>query len=226
MLELGGRRIVTPFMQMHDAARMVVQSIIAEGAGTSRQDLEARIGAAFTATGLATHGQVDDYRLLASAMLRYFLATRSGHTPEPPQAISLTVGGEEVVVTPDDILVRPDGRRIIRRVRTGHGRKSHLDDTAARALAMAAAQAYPGAVVDLVYLADEDSGAAVVELSARKLASGRLALSRDPRQHPGRQVSCRAVREDMPGLSGVLRMRPDTPAGNLQRNFRGGLPVG
>ena len=225
VLELGGRRIVTAFMQMHDAARMVVQSIIAEGAGTSPQDLDARIGVAFTATGLATHGQVDDYRLLALAMLRYFLATRSGHLSEPPQAISLIVGGEEVVVTPDDILIRPDGRRIIRRVRTGHGRKTHLDDTAARAFAMAAAQAYPGAVVDLVYLADEDSGAAVVELSERKLASGRQALAETLANIRGGRFPAEPSERTCPGCPAFFVCGP-TPAGSLQRNFGGGLPVG
>ena len=202
----------------------MVKSIIAEGAGPSPQDLEARIGVAFTSTGLATHGQVDDYRLLALAMIRYFLATRSGHVSEPPQAISLIVGGEEVIVTPDDILIRPDGRRIIRRVRTGHGRKSHLDDTAARAFAMAAAQAYPGAVVDLIYLADEDSGAAVVELSERKLASGRQALAETLANIRGGRFPAEPSERTCPGCPAFFVCGP-IPAGNLQRNFQGGLPV-
>ncbi len=218
VLELGGRRIMTAFMQMHDAARIVVQAIISGGPGGSPDDLEARLATAFVATGLARHGQVEDYRALALAMVHYFLATRAGHGCEPPQAISLIVGGEEVVVTPDDVLVRPDGQRILRRVRTGHERKADLDDTAARAFALAAAQAYPGAVVDLVYLADEAPGSAVLDLSDRKLASGRQTLADTLAKIRGGRFPAKSSERTCPGCPAFFVCGP-TPAGSLQRKF-------
>ena len=218
VLELGGRRVMTAFMQMHDAARIVVQDIISECAGGSPPDLEARLGAAFATTGLAPHGQVEDYRSLALAMVRYFLATRAGHRCELPQAISLTVGGEQVVVTPDDILVRPDGRYILRRVRTGHGRKADLDDTAARAFAMAAAQAYPGAVVDIVYLADEAPGSAVLELSDRKLASGRQTLADTLVQIRRGEFPTNPSERTCPGCPAFF-VCGSTPSGVLKKKF-------
>ncbi len=218
VLELGGRRVMTAFMQMHDAARIVVQAIISGDSGGSPRDLEARLTTAFVATGLAMHGQVEDYRALALAMVHYFLATRAGHRCEPPQAISLIVGGEEVVVTPDDVLVRRDGQRILRRVRTGHERKADLDDTAARAFAMAAAQAYPGAIVDLVYLADEAPGSAVLDLSDRKLESGRQTLADTLAKIRGGRFPAKSSERTCPGCPAFFICGP-TPAGSLQKKF-------
>ena len=218
VLELGGRRVMTAFMQMHDAARIVVQDIISGDAGGSPPDVEARLGAAFAATGLATHGQSEDYRFLALAMVRYFLATRAGHRCEAPRAISLTIGGEEVVVTPEDVLVRPDGRYILRRVRTGHERKADLDDTAARAFAMAAAQAYPGAIVDIVYLADEAPGSAVLELSDRKLASGRQTLADTLVQIRRGEFPTNPSERTCPGCPAFFVCGP-TPPGVLKKKF-------
>jgi len=162
VLELGGRRKATAFMQMHEAVRSVVQDIIANR-GVPAAEMESRVGEAFAAHGLADHGYAGDYEAFAIAMVRYFVSSRDGHTCEEPKAISVTFGNEEIVVTPDDVLVRSDGRRILRRVQTGHSRSNDETDAAAAAFVLAASEALPGAMVEIVHLADE----AVLPLSLK-----------------------------------------------------------
>ena len=55
-----------------------------------------------------------------------------GHTPETPTALSLTFGAEEIIVRPDDVLIRPDGSRTLRRIQTGHF-AAEADDVGAAA---------------------------------------------------------------------------------------------
>lgn len=156
ILQVGGRRTTTAFMKMHDAVRTVFQAIITDNAPvTGDNDLEQRVVDAFAAHGLAEHGYVNEYKDLALIMLQYFISIRAGHTPEAPTALSLTCGEEQIVVLPDDVLVRTDGGRILRRIRTGHSRPKESKDVGAGAFLLAAQQAFPDVVVELVHLADQ-----------------------------------------------------------------------
>lgn len=156
ILQIGGRRIATAFMQMHEAVRTVFQAIITSDALIiGDNDLEHRIAEAFAAHGLAEHGYVNEYKTFALTMVRYFVSIREGHTPETPTALSLTFGEEQIVVRPDDVLVRSDGGRTLRRVQTGHLRSTESKDVGAAAFVLAARQVFPDAVVELVHLADQ-----------------------------------------------------------------------
>lgn len=168
ILQVGGRRTTTAFMQMHEAVRAVFQAMIADasiigGAG----DLEGQMVSAFAAHGLADHGYVTEYKGFATSMILYFLAAREGHTPEPPTALSISFGAEEVIVRPDEILVRPDGSRTLRRVQTGHFRTSEMDDLGVAAFLLAAKRAFPGAIVELVHLSDQTIRP--LDMTAKKL---------------------------------------------------------
>jgi superfamily I DNA/RNA helicase len=156
ILQIGGRRTATAFMQMHEAVRTVFQAVINGTAPIANADeLNRRVADAFAAYGLADHGYVNDYKAFALPMLRYFASIREGHTPEPPMALNLTFNGECIIVRPDDVLIKPDGKRTFRRVKTGHQHSSDTEEVGAAALIFAAKQAFPDASIELVYLSDQ-----------------------------------------------------------------------
>ncbi len=166
ILQVGGRRTATAFMYLHEAVRSVVETVIASDAMTE-QDLETHIDAALARQGLGDHGYRLQFRDLALAMLRFFLANRADAVAEAPVALSLNFGEEEIIVRPDEVLVRADGVREVRRVRTGHMRSAESKDVGAAALVLAVKQAFPGAVAELVHLSDGQVH--VLSLSDREL---------------------------------------------------------
>lgn len=172
ILQIGGRRTSTAFMQMHEAVRNVYKAVVDGKASISdTKDLNEHFEAEFAAQGLADHGYANEYRAFALPMLLFFASIREGHTAEKPTAISLTFDNERIIVMPDDVLVKPDGKRTIRRVKTGHHRESHAEDLDSAALLLAAEQAFPGATVELVHLSDKHSqtlGMTGKKLSNRK----------------------------------------------------------
>jgi superfamily I DNA/RNA helicase len=155
VLQTGGRRKTTPFMQMHEAVRAVFKGVVAGDVTTTGAALEMNVAEALKSEGLASDGYYEHYLEFAVQMIRYFAASREGLTPEKPTALRVAYGEEEVIVTPDDVLLSPDGSRTFRRVMTGHGRKDDEKKVGAAALLVAATEAFPGAKVELVYLADQ-----------------------------------------------------------------------
>lgn len=155
VLQVGGQRTSTAFMHLHDAVRSVVDVIVSADTTISDAEVDRHLDGELAKQGLAEHGYLTEFRNLASAMLRYFLSSRAGAVPEQTTALSLTIGGEQIVVRPDEILLRPDGVRAVRRISTGHQRDAEAKDVGAAALVLAVQQAFPGAVAELVYLSDE-----------------------------------------------------------------------
>lgn len=225
VLELGGRRTMTSFMQMHEAARSVVRTIITGGVTPSGEDVDGWLNESFGATGLAQHGYAGDYLDLARAMIRYFLSTREGHSCEPPTAISVVFADGDLIVTPDDLLVRPDGQRILRRVQTGHARKSDQDDVAAAAFVLAASQAFPSAIVDIVYLADALPESQQLGLTARQVANKRTKIDSILGSIRAGRFPTITSERTCPGCPAFFVCGP-TPAGTLTRKFETVIPVG
>ena len=172
ILQIEGRRMASAFMRMHEAVRTVFQAVIDDDEPiTEDLDIERRVVKALTERGLAEHGYFSDYRALALEMVSYFVSIREGYTPEMPTALYLKFGDEQIIVRPDDVLVRPDGGRTLRRVRTGHHRSAESEDVGAAAFMLAAQQAFPNATVELVYLSDQT--VRPLTLSPRKLQTRR-----------------------------------------------------
>ncbi len=170
LLQIGGKRVQTPFVQMHDAVRSAVQACAASGEGKSEFIAE-QIAASFAASGLRDHGYAVDYRGLAQGMVEFFIASRAGCAPQPPVALSLGFGGEQIVITPDEILTSSKGQQLYRRVRTGHAHKDDDKDTAHLAFVLAVKAAAPGARVEVVSLADQR--VVPIEPTSRQLANAR-----------------------------------------------------
>jgi hypothetical protein len=217
ILQVGGRRTMTAFMRMHEVVRAVFQSVIdAEPPIKSEEELDQRITNALAAHGLAHHGYVDDYKALAVAMIKYFLSTREGLTPEPRSALRLTFGEEHIIVSPDDVLMQPNGSHIFRRIRTGHHRLADDDDVIAAAFILAAQQAFPSATVEIIYLSDQTSQ--TLTLSERQLRNRRDKLDRFLKEiRHGCFPASPSVRT-CPGCPSFFICGP-TPVGALPRKF-------
>jgi hypothetical protein len=154
-------------MHLHEAVRSVVEAVIASDAPVSEQALHDYTDVALAGEGLAEHGYRAEFRDLALGMLRFFLENRADAVSEAPVALSLNFGGEEIIVRPDEVLLRPNGVRCVRRIRTGHMRSAESKDVGAAALILAVKQAFPGAVAELVHLSDGE--ASELSLSEREL---------------------------------------------------------
>jgi superfamily I DNA/RNA helicase len=156
VLQLGGRRGETAFMQMHEVVRTVTQTLIAEGVATDDNiDLEERIWEAMITHELTDHGSIEELKTFATELIQYFVETRAGYTSESPTTLSLALGDEEITVKVDDVLVGQDGKLTLRRVRTGHMRSTESDDVGAAAFVLAAQQDFPDARVEVLSLSNQ-----------------------------------------------------------------------
>ncbi len=151
-----GSEAVAPksaYMRMHEAVRTVVEAVIEAPETGEAAALEIALTAAFVAHDIAGPDH-QAYRDLAIPLVEYFLSSRRDHTPEQTDEIILDIDGDTVVVRADDLLMHADGQRRFRRVRTGHKGSNEDKDIGAAALVLAANQAFPGTIVELIHLAD------------------------------------------------------------------------
>jgi superfamily I DNA/RNA helicase len=217
ILQIGGRRTATAFMQMHEAVRTVFQAVI-DGSATIADDdeLDRRVADAFAAHGLAEHGYVNDYKAFALPMLRYFGSIREGHIPVPPTALSLTFNNERIIVRPDDVLIKPDGKRTFRRVKTGHQHSSDSEDIEAAAFMIAAKQAFSDATIELVYLSDQK--AEPLSMSSTKLENRKEKLDNFLKDIRLGSFPANPSSRTCPGCPAFFVCGP-TPQGTLQKKF-------
>jgi len=155
VLEVGGRRTATAFMEMHDVVQDVVKILAARQPHEADDEMVAEVFAtAFDSHALADHGYAADFRAIALALVGYFAESRRGKSSIPPQMLTLAVPGGKIVVTPDEVLVDDSSGRTFRRVRSGHRSTRATDGLAAAAFQLAATDLFPGCRVELIYLAD------------------------------------------------------------------------
>jgi hypothetical protein len=214
LLQVGGRRGMSSFMHMHEAIRDVYQAVVRQGNADTGgwEDLLSR---AFAAQGLHEHGYVDDYRAMAATMLKYFLASRAGALIDEPTALRISLDSHEIEVKPDDVLVR-DGKRIVRRVRTGHAPSRNSKDVGAAAFVLATQAAFPGVQVELVYLADAESKP--LTLTPRELSNRQDKLVQIFRGIRGGQFRTEASDAACPNCP-VFFVCGAVPPGTLSKQF-------
>jgi len=154
ILRVRGATERTPYRRVHDAVRKLCESIAQADGVPDDAELERLAHEACDIPALAEHGYFDDFKRFATAMVQFFGESRRDFEPLEPQTLSIDFAGDRVLVTPDDVL-RGDGGHVIRNVRTGHFKKSHVEKKfTARALVIAAQHAFPGAKVQVLHLAD------------------------------------------------------------------------
>ncbi len=216
VLQVGGRRTATAFMHLHEAVRSVVEAVVASDVAVSEQALQDHTDAALASEGLADHGYRDEFRNLALEMLRFFLTNRADAVGEVPVALSLNFGGEEIIVRPDEVLMRPDGVRAVRRIRTGHMRSAESKDVGAAALILAVKESFPGAVAELVHLSDGDAHA--LSLSDRELKGRKDKLAKFLGDIRAGQFPAEVSSRTCPNCPAFFICGP-TPDGSLQKKF-------
>jgi hypothetical protein len=94
---------------------------------------------------------------MASDMIDYFLAQRAGLGATAPVSLRFSIDAGEIVVTPDDVLVLMGGRRLFRRIQTGHYREDDVKEIEAGAFAIAVRTNAPGAEVQVQHLSDRET---------------------------------------------------------------------
>ncbi|MGD0207522.1 MAG: UvrD-helicase domain-containing protein [Verrucomicrobiota bacterium] len=215
ILQIGGRRRATAFMQMHEAVRTVFKGVIDGSAPIENpEELTRRVSDAFVTHGLADHGYANEYKAFALPMLRYFASVRENHTPQPIAALSLKFENEQIIVLPDDVLLKPDGKRTFRRVKTGHERADDAESVDAAALILAAQQAFPDAIVELIYLSD--AKIAPLSMTAKKLENRKQKLNQFLKEIRLGQFPAKLSARTCPNCPAFFICGP-TPHGILQR---------
>jgi hypothetical protein len=204
-------------LQMHEAVRAVFKGIVSGESGAASGDLEAKVSEALVSVSLADHGYYEHYHTFALAMIRYFVSIRDDHTPEEPTVLRVAFGAEEIIVMPDDVLIGPDGRRTLRRVATGHGRKDDEKEVGAAAFLLAAAEAFPGARVELVSLADRQ--VRIVSLKPNELKTRERKLSEYLAEIRAGRFPQEASSRTCPGCPVFFICGP-VPPGTFQPMFR------
>jgi CRISPR/Cas system-associated exonuclease Cas4 (RecB family) len=196
VLRTGGRRVTTPFMQMHEAVQSVTKRLVDLGAAAADADLGAMIAEACVAAGLQDDPQFGDYASIATGLVGYFV-----------------IDGRRLTFRPDDAVIDAGGVRRLRRVRTGHERSNDLKDLGALALGLAASTGPAGSVVEMVYLSDGSikplpvtrgvGGREKVERVLADIAAGRFEAKPSTRTCPG----CPAFYICGPAPMGILRKK-------------------
>jgi superfamily I DNA/RNA helicase len=155
ILEVGGRRSETAFMQMHVAVRSVVEWLTADpNASPPAGALDAKLAEAWDVQKLGSHGYSDDYKRIAKQLVAFFVETREGFKRSEKTELRLSIAGSEIFVRPDEILTGKDGKLRVRAVRTGHVTSKELEKVAAAVFTLAAQSAFPGCTVEFVHLSD------------------------------------------------------------------------
>lgn len=217
VLQTGGRRKSTPFLQMHDAVRGVFKKIVAGEISSSGEQLVADVAVALRSEGLGEHGYFTHYRDFSFAMIQFFTESRRGHTPTDPTALRVTFDAEEIIVTPDDVLVAEDGTVKVRRVRTGHSRSEDGESIGAAAFLAAAAQAFPQATAELVYLADMQ--VQLISLTPKKLENRKDTIGSHLQAIRGGRFPTKVSSYTCPNCPALFVCGP-VPSGQLQPEIR------
>lgn len=217
ILEVGGRRTETPFMQMHGAVRTVVDWLTGDpSAAPSAAEVDARLAEAWDQQRLEDQGYSEDFKVIAKQLVSFFVGSRNGFAKSLPSEMRLVVAGGEIVVRPDEVLTGKDGRTHIRSVRTGHATSKELETVATAVFTLAAHGAFPGCTVEFVHLGDATVRAAsmkpktlVTRQTTAEEALGDIRAGRFPRDESPR--TC-------PRCPAFFICGP-APSGAIEKNF-------
>lgn len=153
VLRVGGRRVSTAFMDMHEVVRKVTSTLSSDPALPSTADaVRTLLDLHWAASPLAAIPVEAGYRRVADELLAFFLLSRAGRTSGPPERLSFAAGTATVTVDADE--TSNDGGKTYRRIQTGHHSSTASKLKAHDAFPIAASRASPGSRTEIVYLSD------------------------------------------------------------------------
>lgn len=159
---LRGGRDDTPYVQFHRCVYRTVGWLESERQAGRNADLTAgleRLQAEWAERGPVGHGFEAYYRGAAEGMVRAMAAAIAGEVGTyDRQEWKVTLGTSSVSVTPDRVLISPEGIVRVQRNRTGKKTKSEHDQPLYALMRLGAQQRYPGKQisVETFYLASGD----------------------------------------------------------------------
>lgn len=167
VLKLGGRRTETAFMKMHNVVQDTIEDLLQhDDHRLDVAEVDRLFEERWQARGPTDHGYADNYRRSARQMIQYLADLRAGETPLPVEPLVLALGDAQVVITPDEHTTTADGRRVVRRIRTGREAVSQKESLDAAVFQMAAKNVDE---VEFVYLTDQSRSR--IAMSSTKLAN-------------------------------------------------------
>jgi len=217
VLRVGGRRLESAPMRMHNAVQSVVDELTSRLADEPDvNELKALIDAAWNEYGPTEHGCADEYRQISEDLLKFFVELRQGERRRAPSSLSLQFGDAEIVVTAHEEVVT--GHSVVyRRIRTG--RKTSTATTSLDAAAFQIAVAGRGEA-EFVYLtgASQDRlSMSAQQIKGREKKMETAASSIMAGQFP-------PVRSERCARCPYFFICSDLPAGRLRKKIGDSLP--
>lgn len=159
---LRGGRDETPYVRFHRCVYVTVSWLESERQAGRKADVATgleRLQVEWSARGPVGHGFEAYYRAAAHQMVRAMSAAIAGEVGTyDRQEWKVTLGTSSVSVTPDRVLIAPEGVVRVQRNRTGKKTKTEVDRPLYALLRRGAQQRYPGKriSVETFYLATGD----------------------------------------------------------------------
>ena len=217
VLQVGGRRLESAPMRMHNAVQAVVDELTSRlNDVPSASELEAIVDAAWNAHGPTEHGYAAEYRQMSDELLQFFYKLRQGETRRAPQSLSLRFDDAEIVVTAHEE-IETGQSTVFRRIRTG--RKTSTAVTALDAAAFQIATDGRGEA-EFVYLTGGDRdrlnmSPRQIDTRKRKIADAAISIV-EGRFPPNRSDRC--------ARCPYFFICNEPPSGTLRKEIGSGLP--
>jgi DNA helicase II / ATP-dependent DNA helicase PcrA len=216
VLRLPGRRMETPFLQMHSVVFEVLHWLKEKHAESypSEEETNVAFGEAWRNCGPVDHGYAAEYMKIGRRLIEYFLEVRRAGTIGSSKPLSLSWPNCKIVVTPDLVITDPAGKVVVRRIKSGKEPSRDLDDLEYAILQMAVSEHYgPGARVEISFLASESSQPpklSATQIANRKTTLGKIATGIRDGDFPAKADDRTCPRCPALFVCGAL------PAGSLQ----------
>lgn len=179
ILRLPGRRMDTPFLQMHSVVFDVLRWLKEKHAQShpSVEETDAVFGEAWKNRGPVDHGYAADYLRIGRRLVEYCLEVRRAGTITSNEPLPLAWPDCKIIVTPDLVTSDPAGKVVVRRIKSGKEPSRDLDDLEYAILQLAVNEHYgPGARIEISFLASESSPPP--KLSATQIANRKKTLGK------------------------------------------------
>ncbi len=217
VLQVGGRRMESAPMRMHNAVQAVVDELTSRiNDVPSASELQTIVDAAWNAHGPTEHGYAAEYRQISDELLQFFHQLRRGETRRAPQSLSLRFDDAEIVVTAHEE-IEIGQSTIFRRIRTG--RKTSTAVTALDAAAFQIAAQGRGEA-EFVYL----TGGSQDRLSMRSTQLGNKKAKIGEAANAILEGRFPPNRSDRCARCPYFFICNEPPSGTLRKKIGSGLP--
>ncbi|QEG01558.1 ATP-dependent DNA helicase PcrA [Stieleria maiorica] len=175
ILQTGGRRTETQYMQLHAAVQDVVQHVASNHISRpSRDEAERLLENAMVQRGFSADASSVEYRKIAVDLVRFLIECASGAETLPPEPMIVQITGGTIEIVPDQVVRREDGSLSIQRIRTGHVVKKDVESIESKAFVLGTEGLSERTVAEVVHLSD--GKVTPLPTSARKLDNAQKRL--------------------------------------------------